>query len=81
MPQFVVGYVTGGKPKVGDYESVIQALLLRAMHEYECCIVGLNPYPDSAKQSKWSKICWKEACCVAVEDYSMTERMSKLVRV
>ena len=77
--QFAVGYVTGGKPKAADYEDVVQALLLRAMHEYESRIVGISPYPDSALQSKWTKICWKEACCVAAEDYSMTERISKMV--
>ena len=79
IPQFAVGYVGGGKPKAADYEDVVQALLLRAMHEYESRIVGVKPYPDSATQSKWTKICWKEACCVAAEDYSMTERMSKMV--
>lgn len=79
IPQFAVGYVSGGKPKAADYEDVVQALLLRAMHEYESRIVGINPYPDSANQSKWTKICWKEACHVAAEDYSMTERMSKMV--
>jgi hypothetical protein len=78
-PQFAVGYVSGGKPKAADYEDVVQALLLRAMHEYESRIVGINAYPDSANQSKWTKICWKEACRVASEDYSMTERMSKMV--
>lgn len=81
IPQFAMGYVGGGKPKAADYEDVIQALLLRAMHEYESNIVGVNPYPDSANQSKWTKICWKEACRVAAEDYSMTERMSKMVRI
>jgi hypothetical protein len=79
VPQFAEGYVSGGKPKTADYEDVVQALLLRAMHEYESRIVGVNPYPDSANQSKWTKICWKEACRVAAEDYSMTERMSKMV--
>jgi hypothetical protein len=79
VPQFAVGYVSGGKPKAADYEDVVQALLLRAMHEYESRIVGVNPYPDSENQSKWTKICWKEACRVAAEDYSMTERMSKMV--
>jgi hypothetical protein len=79
IPQFAVGYVSGVKPKAADYEDVVQALLLRAMHEYESRIVGVNPYPDSANQSKWTKICWKEACHVAAEDYSMTERMSKIV--
>ena len=81
IPQFAVGYVSGGKPKVADYEDVVQALLLRAMHEYESRIVGVSPYPDSAIQSKWVKVCWKEACRVAAEDYSMTERMSKMVRI
>ena len=77
--QFAVGYVSGGKPKAADYEDVVQALLLRAMHEYESRIVGVSPYPDSTIQSKWTKICWKEACFVAAEDYSMTEQMSKMV--
>ena len=80
-PQFTVGYVSGGKPKAADYEDVVQALLLRAMHEYESRIVGVNPYPDSAIQGRWTKICWKEACRVAAEDYSITERMSKMVRI
>ena len=79
VPQFAVGYVSGGKPKAADYEDVVQALLLHAMHEYESRIVGVSPYPDSTIQSKWTKICWKEACCVAAENYSMTERMSKMV--
>ncbi|KAF8236070.1 hypothetical protein L208DRAFT_1204063, partial [Tricholoma matsutake] len=68
------------KPKAADYEDVVQALLLHAMHEYESHIVGVSPYPDSANQSKWAKICWKEACHVAVEDYDMTEWMSKMIK-
>jgi hypothetical protein len=79
VAQFAVGYASGGKPKTADYEDVVQALLIHAMHEYESRIVGISPYPDSAIQSKWAKICWKEACSVAVEDYCMTERMSKMV--
>ena len=63
--QFAVGYVNSGKPKAADYEDVVQALLLRAMHDYKSCIVGVSPYPNSANQSKWAKICWKDACCVA----------------
>jgi len=80
VPQFAVGYVSGGKAKAADYEDVVQALLLRAMHEYESRIVGVGPYPASATQGKWAKSCWKEACCVAVEDYGLTERMSKLIK-
>ena len=79
--QFAVGYVNGGKPKAADYEDVVQALLLRAMHEYESRIIGVSPYPDSANQSKWAKICWREACHVTVEDYGMTEQMSKMVDI
>ena len=51
------------------------------MNEYESCIVGVSPYPNLANQSKWAKICWKDACRVAVEDYGMTEQMSKMVCV
>lgn len=80
IPQFAVGYVNGGKPKAADYEGVVQALLLRAMHEYESHIVGVSHYPDSANQSKWAKICWREACRVAVEDYGMTEWMLKMIK-
>ena len=69
VPQFAVGYVNSGKPKAADYEDDVQALLLHAMHEYKSCIVGVSPYPNSANQSKWAKICWKDACHVAVEDY------------
>jgi hypothetical protein len=77
--QFAVGYVSGGKPKAADYKDDMQALLLRAMHEYESRIVSVSPYPDLANQSKWAKICWKEACHVTVKDYGMTEQMSKMV--
>ena len=56
IPQFTVGYVSGGKPKAADYKDIVQALL-RAMHEYESCIVSVSPYPDLANQSKWAKIC------------------------
>ncbi|KAF8239563.1 hypothetical protein L208DRAFT_1468787, partial [Tricholoma matsutake] len=72
--------VNGGKPKAADYEDIVQALLLHAMHEYESCVVGISSYPDLANQSKWAKICWREACHVAVEDYGMTERMSKMIK-
>ncbi|KAF8234205.1 hypothetical protein L208DRAFT_1054535, partial [Tricholoma matsutake] len=67
------------KPKAADYEDVLQALLLPAMHD-ESHIVGIGPYTDLANQSKWAKICWKEACHVAVEDYGMTEQMSKMIK-
>ena len=60
VPQFAVGYVNSGKPKAADYEYIVQAPLLRAMHEYESHIVGVSPYPNSANQSKWAKICWIE---------------------
>ena len=77
IAQFAVGYVNGGKPKAADYKNVMQALLLHAMHEYKSHIV----YPDSAIQSKWAKICWREACHFTVEDYDMTEQGSKIVYI
>ncbi|KAJ7790485.1 hypothetical protein B0H14DRAFT_210673 [Mycena olivaceomarginata] len=80
-PQFAEGYVytAGTKPKASDYEPVVNALLIRAMAEYCMFIVTINAFPDVALQLVWARECFRNACRVASEHFTITDRMIKLI--
>ncbi|KAJ7870154.1 hypothetical protein B0H14DRAFT_3440202 [Mycena olivaceomarginata] len=76
-PQFADEYkaVKGAKPKASDYESVVQALLIRAMLEYTARIVTINAFPDVGLQTTWAKECFKNACRTTNEHFKINARM------
>ena len=80
VPQFAEGYRAGGKkPKAGDYEPVVCALLLRTMHEYEAMVSTKDGFPDPLVRGEWARMCWQRACRLVNEEYQLTARMSSLV--
>ncbi|KAJ7501399.1 hypothetical protein B0H11DRAFT_1993060 [Mycena galericulata] len=80
-PQFAQGHIAaaGTKPKAADYESVVQALLIRAMAEYSMLILTIYAFPDAGLQTQWAKRSFKNACRSADQWYKLTERMAKLI--
>ncbi|KAJ7609689.1 hypothetical protein FB45DRAFT_1123077 [Roridomyces roridus] len=81
-------FVAGPKPKAGDYEPVVEALILRACGEYSARILTLNPFPSTAFQLQWAQQCWDNANIAADEAlaegerpvrYQVTERIKKII--
>ena len=72
VPQFAEGYHAGKKPKAGDYEPVVCALLIRTMHEYEAMVSTKDGFPDPLVRGEWARTCWQRACRLVNEQYQLT---------
>ncbi len=68
------------KPKAGDFEDVVEALILRASFQYEAFVSTKNAYPDTALRRKWAIKAWKSANSDAEENYAMNPTINSLVR-
>ncbi|KAJ7775922.1 hypothetical protein DFH07DRAFT_1056698 [Mycena maculata] len=80
-PQFREGFVpkSGVKPAVGDYEPIVEALLIRACAEYSARIVALKGFPDPTLQLQSAEECYNNACLSANVRYKLTPRMTKII--
>ncbi|KAJ7718085.1 hypothetical protein B0H16DRAFT_426704 [Mycena metata] len=70
--------VAGAKPKAGDYEPVVEALLLRAMAEYSTRVLTREGFPQTLA-FQWARECFSNACAAAKLRYILTDRMAKLI--
>ena len=50
VAQWYDGKAPTGRPKAHDYEDAIYPLIIKACHDYEACISGLNTWPELDKQ-------------------------------
>ncbi|KAJ7718056.1 hypothetical protein B0H16DRAFT_1337658, partial [Mycena metata] len=79
-PKFRDGFVIvpGVKSKAGDYESFVEALLLRGMAEYSVRILTRDAFPQTV-QFQWAQECFGNASLAAGQPrYLFTDRMAKL---
>lgn len=74
------GTQTSNKIKNSDFDALSQRLLLRAEHEYSCCISVLNPYPEEPEQELWASKSWMSACATRGVDIEFDPDFCKLVR-
>jgi hypothetical protein len=77
--QWYDGKAPTGCPKACDYEDAIYPLIIKACHDYEARIGGLNMWPKLDEQITWAQDAWKTACAVVKEEYELTDRMLGLV--
>ncbi|KJA28251.1 hypothetical protein HYPSUDRAFT_129889, partial [Hypholoma sublateritium FD-334 SS-4] len=68
------------KPKAGDFEDVVEALILRASFQYEAFVSTKNAYPDTALRRKWAIKAWKSANSDAEENYAMNPTINSLIQ-
>ncbi|KJA24682.1 hypothetical protein HYPSUDRAFT_200545 [Hypholoma sublateritium FD-334 SS-4] len=68
------------KPKAGDFEDIVEALILRASFQYEAFISTKNAYPDTALRRKWAIKAWKSANVNAEENYAMNPTINSLIQ-
>lgn len=81
VPAFRAGVTVNPKsPKAGDYEDVVQALILRAAAEYEGLISTKDAWPTTTLRYKWAVKSWKNANRDAEENYQITAGINSLVR-
>lgn len=78
---FRTGYImtTSSRSKISDYVAVVQALLLRAMREYEAFVSTKDAFPSTTLQAQWAESCWKSTALATKENYELTDRMAGLV--
>ncbi|GLB39212.1 hypothetical protein LshimejAT787_0603740 [Lyophyllum shimeji] len=71
-------------PALTDFSDVkVQALLLRAMREYEALICTKGAFPRLATRVQWADTCWINAQNDACPDdarYELTDRMHRLMQ-
>ncbi|KAK6980948.1 hypothetical protein R3P38DRAFT_3116870 [Favolaschia claudopus] len=79
VPKFADNYTSGGKPKAGDYEPTVAAIINRAAHEYELNILVKNYNPDVVQQTTWAKDTFKAAGRSAGQRFKLTERIAKIL--
>ncbi|KAJ3725295.1 hypothetical protein C8R42DRAFT_640181 [Lentinula raphanica] len=68
-----------GRAKASDYSNGGEALILRAIRDYEARIIGLGCFPDSPLQIKWAEECFQGACDIAKQTYKPEKREIKLI--
>ena len=79
LTPFHQDYIPGSKPKVVNYDSGVEKLLLNAMHKYACLILTADTFPNEMKQTEWAKAMWQAACDSADTYYECSSHMIQLV--
>ncbi|KAF8159954.1 hypothetical protein B0H34DRAFT_705535 [Crassisporium funariophilum] len=82
------GLVLTKPPTLTDFsDATVQALLLRAIREYEVLICSKGAFPSLAIRVQWAQTCWVNAQNDADKDeeksaprYDFTDRMLRLVK-
>ncbi|KAJ7193407.1 hypothetical protein GGX14DRAFT_577203 [Mycena pura] len=79
--QFREGFVqqSGAKPAAGDYEPVVEALLIQACNEYSAHVAGAGSFPKTSLQLQWADQCFNNACRSSNERFKLSHRMAKLI--
>lgn len=63
---------TQGRPKAKDFSPEVQEVISIAIKHYRARLSTEDPYPDLAKESKWTKLCWEAGCRGAELDIAHT---------
>ncbi|KAJ3717909.1 hypothetical protein C8R42DRAFT_724119 [Lentinula raphanica] len=68
-----------GRAKASDYGNGGEALILRAVRDYEARIIGVGFFPDPSLQGKWAEECFRGACEIAKQTYNSDKPIIKLI--
>ena len=69
----------GTRAKASDYEPTAEALVLRAIRDYEAHVLGKNFFPDPTLHAQWAEAAFRSACSIAQVQHSSDKRVIKLV--
>ncbi|KAJ3855320.1 hypothetical protein EV368DRAFT_79732 [Lentinula lateritia] len=70
----------GARAKTADYTAEGEAILLRAMRDFEARIVGQDFFPDQTTRLQWAEKCFRDACATAKAQFISDKRVLKLDR-
>jgi hypothetical protein len=73
------GVVISDRPKASDSIDVVNAILVRAMFDFESLVSTHDAFPSPALRREWALRCWKMASRDADEFYDLSDRMCSLV--
>ncbi|KAJ3803594.1 hypothetical protein F5876DRAFT_71319 [Lentinula aff. lateritia] len=76
---FHVHYTATGKPKAKDYDATGKAILLRACHDFEAKVIGLNFFPTLTTRAHWAEEAFLAACANANCAHSSDKRVIQLI--
>ncbi|KAJ3870350.1 hypothetical protein F5051DRAFT_434673, partial [Lentinula edodes] len=76
---FHAHFTASGKPKAEDYDATGKAILLRACHDFEAKIIGLDFFPTSTTRARWAEEAFLAACANANCTYSSDKRIIQLI--
>jgi hypothetical protein len=80
VPKFSSAYKEGlSKTKASDYETVVEAMILRSCKDFEAAIVSHSAFPNHEEKARWVKDAWAVAGAIAKEDFKLTARIAKYV--
>ncbi|KAJ3850993.1 hypothetical protein EV368DRAFT_66134 [Lentinula lateritia] len=77
--KFHAHYTATGKPKAEDYDATGKAILLRACHDFEAKVIGLNFFPTLTTRARWAEEAFLAACANANCAYSSDKRVIQLI--
>ncbi|KAJ4467446.1 hypothetical protein C8J55DRAFT_492720 [Lentinula edodes] len=69
----------GARAKTADYTAEGEAILLRAMRDFEARIVGQDFFPDRTTRLQWAEKCFRDACATAKAQFISDKRVLKLI--
>ncbi|KAJ3923340.1 hypothetical protein F5877DRAFT_74361 [Lentinula edodes] len=69
----------GARAKTADYAAEGEAILLRAMRDFEARILGQDFFPDRATRLQWAEKCFRDACATAKAQFISDKRVLKLI--
>ncbi|KAJ4492461.1 hypothetical protein C8R41DRAFT_919766 [Lentinula lateritia] len=76
---FHAHYTATGKPKAEDYDATGKAILLRACHDFEAKVIGLNFFPTPMTRARWAEEAFLAACANANCAHSSDKRVIQLI--
>ncbi|KAJ3859982.1 hypothetical protein EV359DRAFT_85800 [Lentinula novae-zelandiae] len=76
---FHAHYTATGKPKAEDYDATGKAILLRACHDFEAKVIGLNFFPTITTRARWAEEAFLAACANANCAHSSDKRVIQLI--
>ncbi|KAJ4494147.1 hypothetical protein C8R41DRAFT_902629 [Lentinula lateritia] len=69
----------GARAKTADYAAEGEAILLRAMRDFEARILGQDFFPDRATRLQWAEKCFRDACATAKAQFISDKHVLKLI--
>ncbi|KAJ4487516.1 hypothetical protein C8R41DRAFT_903565 [Lentinula lateritia] len=76
---FRTNWQPGARAKTADYAAEGEAILLRAMRDFEARVLGQDFFPDRATRLQWAEKSFQDACATAKAQFISDKRVLKLI--